>query len=262
MLTLSTTSAFRKALVSALAALAFGSAASISHAQYLDITSLTTGPNGSFAGTLNGVAVTGAIAPNDGSFSFSGTGTGVAGSTINGTSPQYRASNIYSPFVAATDRIGYIKTASGGTATVTIVFASAITNPVFQVANLDGALFDFAPTSGLTGLVLLSGNGGGGDGLGISGTTIVDLDPTTSVNNAPGAVPPTANPRSAYGSVELMGTFTTLTFNAVTSDFTGPDGGSFTLSAAPTAVPEPGSIALLLGMGVTGAGFLRKRRRK
>ena len=29
-----------------------------------------------------------------------------------------------------------------------------------------------------------------------------------------------------------------------------------------TAVPEPGSIALLVGLGVTGAGFLRKRCRK
>ena len=32
------------------------------------------------------------------------------------------------------------------------------------------------------------------------------------------------------------------------------------VSITPTAVPEPGSIALLVGLSVTGAGFLRKRR--
>jgi hypothetical protein len=38
--------------------------------------------------------------------------------------------------------------------------------------------------------------------------------------------------------------------------------GSAFSPALPAAVPEPGSIALLLGMGLTGAGFLRKRRRR
>lgn len=38
--------------------------------------------------------------------------------------------------------------------------------------------------------------------------------------------------------------------------------GSFTLSAAdPAVVPEPGSVALLVGFGLSGAAFLRKRRR-
>ena len=33
------------------------------------------------------------------------------------------------------------------------------------------------------------------------------------------------------------------------------------VTSQPTAVPEPGSIALLVGMGVTGAAFLRRRKR-
>lgn len=34
-----------------------------------------------------------------------------------------------------------------------------------------------------------------------------------------------------------------------------------TANALPTAVPEPGSVAMLIGMGVTGAGFLSRRKR-
>ena len=34
------------------------------------------------------------------------------------------------------------------------------------------------------------------------------------------------------------------------------------VAAVPAAVPEPGSIALLVGLGVTGAGFLARKRRK
>lgn len=46
----------------------------------------------------------------------------------------------------------------------------------------------------------------------------------------------------------------------------GGQTGSYTLTFstatanAPTAVPEPGSIALLAGMGAVGAGFLRRRK--
>ena len=45
--------------------------------------------------------------------------------------------------------------------------------------------------------------------------------------------------------------------------FSGGDPGSFTtLQAIPAAAtPEPGSVALLVGMGVTGVGVLRRRRK-
>ena len=56
----------------------------------------------------------------------------------------------------------------------------------------------------------------------------------------------------------------TLTFNVNNSG--GVTGLQFnataTASATSTAVPEPGSIALLVGLGVTGAGFLARKRRK
>ena len=38
-------------------------------------------------------------------------------------------------------------------------------------------------------------------------------------------------------------------------------GPTFTLTPVPSAVPEPGSIALLIGMATVGAGVLRRRRK-
>ena len=36
---------------------------------------------------------------------------------------------------------------------------------------------------------------------------------------------------------------------------------NFAATSSPAAVPEPGSLALLAGMGLTGAGFLARRRK-
>lgn len=59
-------------------------------------------------------------------------------------------------------------------------------------------------------------------------------------------------------------TFTTLRFSNSDTQFVGwwndPNGGYHSLLV--TAVPEPGSIALLVGMSVAGAGFLRRKTRK
>ena len=246
----------RLSLLVTLSALALGSTATMAHAQYLDLTTLTPGTNGAFTGTLNGVAVTGAITANDGSFQFFGVGAGFNQSTLDNSSPQYSYSNIYSPSTPLTDRVGYQNT--GGNSTITVVFGAAITNPVFQIANLDGAAFNFSSTVGLTGVVLLSQNGPGSLAVDSSntlfnpGSGILGLDPSTP--------PPTSGNRSGYGSAELLGTFTTLTIRVGTN--TSGDSGSFTLSTSPAAVPEPGSIALLVGMGITGAGFLARKRRK
>ena len=37
--------------------------------------------------------------------------------------------------------------------------------------------------------------------------------------------------------------------------------GAFRVTVTPAATPEPGSIALLVGMSISGAGFLIRRRR-
>ena len=43
---------------------------------------------------------------------------------------------------------------------------------------------------------------------------------------------------------------------------TGAAAFNTTSVAGPGAVPEPGAVAMLVGMGVTGVGFLTRRRRK
>ena len=244
-----------------LALLAFASTGVTSaRGEYLDLTALTTGTSGTFTGTLGGVTVTGAITANDGSYSFSPTGTSFDNSTTDNTSPQYSYAGIYTPAQALTDRVGYDKFVSAGTATVTIIFSTPVTNPVFQVANLDGSQDTFSLTGGLTGLSLLSGNGGGGDGLGLSGNTVVDLNPNTLVGLPPTTPPPTTGPRSAYGSVQLLGTISTLTFASSTpSNFNqGGDGGSFTLSTSAT-VPEPSSFVLTLAATACAAPLAIRR---
>ncbi|MDG3008503.1 PEP-CTERM sorting domain-containing protein [Paludisphaera mucosa] len=231
-------------------------------AGFLDVSTLSPSANGSFAGSLDGLPTAGAITANDGSFFFTASGTSFGDSTLDGSSPQYSYSNIYSPSTPLTDRIGYAKFASAGSSTVVISFGAAVSNLIFDVANLDGAQFSFNLVGGLTGLSLLRGNGGNGDGLGVSGNTILDLDPTTIVGVSPETPPPTSGARSGYGSVQLLGTYQTLTFIVSTANGAAGDGdgGSFTLSTAP--VPEPTSLALfgiagLIGLGC--AGWRRKR---
>lgn len=137
----------------------------------------------------------------------------------------------------------------------TLTFSRPVLNPVFYVYNLDFRLYTFgnATPTVLSGLNLVA-----------SGNTAQSRVPANFDNGGFGD-PNRGNPNgSAYGSFQLTGTFTTLNWTRPL----GPggfvsDGGSLGVSITPTsAVPEPGSVALLVGMGATGAGFFVCRRRK
>lgn len=217
---------------------------------YLDLSSVTPGILGEFTGTLGGVAVNGSISQSGGSFVFSDTnGSGTSYSNTNNSSPQYSYGNIFTPSIGLTDQVGYIMLAGSNDVTISITFSSPITNPVFHIAGLDQTQWAFSLTGGLTGVSLLSGNGGDGDGFGLLGTTLIDLNPATVVPSSPAIPPLISGPRSAYGSVQLFGNISELTIDV---DMIGTaDSGNFTLSL--TAIPEPSTV-LLCGIALLGAG--------
>lgn len=234
---------------------------------FMDVTSVTPGGPGvgSFTGSLGGATVAGSITATGPPLSFflnaatPGPGGAIGDSTTNNLSPQFSYASVYSPTSSAADRIGW--TSLGlKTEQVVMTFSSPITNPVFHVANLDWAEFSFVGLPGLTSITYLAGNFDGLDGLDATPATlglsrVQDFNPATADGTLPGTPPPTSGPRSAYGSIQLNGTFTTIAFGAGTG---GPfsDSGSFTLS-----VPEPGSL-LLSALGGWGlAGIIRRRLR-
>ncbi|CCI06536.1 PEP-CTERM sorting domain-containing protein [Microcystis aeruginosa] len=234
---------------------------------FLDLNTFTAGGpgTGTFAGTLGGVNVTGSIlAGGSSNFQILGINpTDWAGTTIDNTTPQYSYSNIYTPSQNLGDRVGYgmFAGASSQSATLTIQFSSPVTNPTFHVANLDGMIYDFSdPSNGSIALSLLSGNGGGGDGLTVDTTNkiIADVNPFTGVGLSPFTPPPTTGARSAYGSVALLGTFSTLTIK-LQGNPSLADGGSFMIS---TTVPEPSTVLSLLTLGTLGAASTLKRKLK
>jgi hypothetical protein len=238
---------------------------------FLDLNTFTAGGpgTGTFAGTLGGVNVTGSIlAGGSSNFQILGINpTDWAGTTIDNTTPQYSYSNIYTPSQNLGDRVGYVASGSNApiaTATLTIQFSSPVTNPTFHVANLDGMIYDFSdPSNGSIALSLLSGNGGGGDGLTVDTTNkiIADVNPFTGVGLSPFTPPPTTGARSAYGSVALLGTFSTLNIKLQgnPSLTVAADGGSFMIS---TTVPEPSTVLSLLTLGTLGAASTLKRKLK
>ena len=230
---------------------------------FLDLTSVTPGGPGvgAFSGTLGGITVTGSIAAGSpAGFFFNATGPGIGDSTIDGSSPQFSYSTVFSPTVLLTDRVGFTD-AAPVTMFVTMTFSSPVTDPVFHVANLDWAGFSFAATPGLSSLTLLNGNNGP-DSDGIDPTfggapygflIVRDANFSTSDSTAPFIAPPTSGARSADASVKLNGTFTTIGFAVDAGPFS--DSGSFTIST----VPEPSSL-VLAGLGVVGVAIFSRRR--
>jgi hypothetical protein len=235
-------------------------------AGFLNLTDLTPGGSGTAVGELDGIGVTIAITTEGANFQFSPAvgGDSFARSHLDGTSVQYSYGNIYSPSQALGDQLGYTSVGqSDTTAIVRITFDSAVLNPVFHVANVDLLQFDFTPTAGLAGLSLLSGNGDGSEGLMVVGNVIRDANPSGAAWE-PTDPPPTTGSRSAYGSVQILGTFTELTINVIKPNNSGADGGSFTLSTSPpatTGVPEPSTLALLAAGAISALAYGRLRRK-
>jgi hypothetical protein len=233
-------------------------------ADYLDLIRVTPGGPGvgGFTGAISGASVTGTIVSGPAGFRFNGSEpvTEWEFSTFVNTSPQYSYPAIYSPTIPLTDQLGYtLFSGTGGTWRIQLLFDTPIIDPVFHVANLDGAVFNFSPTSGLSSIGLLKGNGGSGDGLNVDpiALTLTDANPFTMIGLPTTVPPPTTGARSAYGSVLLPGTFSSLVFDVTPALGTLGDGGSFTLGI----VPEPSTYALALSALASLSVSVWQRRR-
>jgi hypothetical protein len=224
---------------------------------FLDLTSVSAGPAGGFSGTLGYVAVTGSITSTSPGFQFNDpTGTNSwEESTIDNSSAQWGYSKVFNPNIGLADRVGYTSFKDGfNAATITINFSSSVVNPIFEFANLDAMVYDFSSNAGIK-LIPLSSNAGGGDGFFVISNLIFDANPESGIGQDPSQQPFLTGERSAYGSAELMGTFSSLTINVSNPTERG-DGGSFTLATT----PEPSTFALLaVSLSILATG-IRKRQ--
>jgi hypothetical protein len=224
-------------------------------AVFMDIVTLTPGVGtAGFTGTLAGVGVTATLAGGPNTSFNSDVPPGIGFSTTDGSSPQWSpVPGVYTPTDPATDRVGFSQT-PGGAALVTVGFSSPMTDLVFHIANLDFSSLDFSPSagSGLTGMTLLSGNGGAGDGIVVGPPLIGDALPPTADSTPVGAPVPLGGARSAYGSVLLSGTYSTISFVIIPGG--SIDDANFTFST-----PEP-SMTTLGAIGLIGIVFRRRRR--
>jgi len=250
-------------VVTSIACLGAGSQALA--AVYLDLTAVTEGGAGvgGFTGTLDGVGVTGAILLGEPEYQTTKIGLSYLGTTIDGSSPQYSHAGVYTPTVLSTDKVGYAKYSYAyGTAILLIRFDSPITDLAFHVANLDKMTIDFSPSDLTAGDVTrLSGN----SQFEVAGTILHDIDPMTAAHWLESDSP--VNAPSAYGSVRLNGTFSSVTIKlAEVASAPWGDGGSFTLSgtAAPTVshAPEPSALIIWSLLGVLGIAIGRWRRKR
>lgn len=87
-------------------------------------------------------------------------------------------------------------------------------------------------------------------------TSFYNANGTSSANAATAWTPPTSYTATNYGLVDNLND--QATFDNVVFSTSAASAGVGTAAVT----PEPGSVALLIGLGVTGAGFLARKRRK
>ena len=156
--------------------------------------------------------------------------------------------------------------------------ATSITVPALELVNTAGpALYQghtniFAAITGsAVTLTTTTLSNGGSVGLSVVvGTTTYTFTPNTTINFLG-----TTNGSGSFANFGEFGTVTSTT-GAVTSagqsaeldgNFNqtsagGAINGSFTFSTPPTpSTPEPGAVAMLVGMGISGSAFAFRRRR-
>lgn len=165
--------------------------------------------------------------------------------------------DVYEPNLPGTsDFLGGV--AGSNAALYTLTFSKAVVNPVFHVYNNDFRNYNFlggiTPTvvSGLNLVANGSSVGAAAGGVGSNFDNGGVNDPNKGRPNG-----------SAYGSFQLTGTFTSISWNRVLNPGAFiTDGYSLGVSVdsvQSSSVPEPASIIGLLAMGAFGVVSTRKK---
>lgn len=123
----------------------------------------------------------------------------------------------FSPMLASANTSGFrFEGAAGAKAgTISFTFAQPVTNPIIYLSNIDSKYLDFASTVGLSAIVRTAGN----SSFLVQGSQVGRLDQgaaavTTNVFSSCTAVAGGAG-LPGFGSIRLIGTFTTITADVV-----------------------------------------------
>ncbi len=216
-----------RGLVASLMAGCLGLIATSANAVTISWTDWTSAAPSTVSGTMT-VGVTPVSVAFSGSYSFAQT---AGGTNYWSPSAPYDSSALVDNAPPASDIIALN---TGGTATIT--FGQAILDPLIALVSWNGNVVDF----GVPMTTISSGTGfwGGGSFGSVTATGFTGVG-------------------ELHGVVQLPGIHSSITFTHTSENWHGLTVGVVAL--APPPVPEPAMLGLL-GFGLAGIGFLRRRQ--